>query len=78
VGFIGYGPAWGFTALLGTFPLALYTRYWFERRAAALHDARTFFVLGSRQRLKDGLVSDGEKIASELQALVAELEPRVG
>jgi 1-acyl-sn-glycerol-3-phosphate acyltransferase len=78
VGFFGFGPAWGITALVGTFPLALYTRYWLERRAAALHDVRTFFVLGSRQRLKDGLVADGEKIASELQALVKELEPRVG
>jgi glycerol-3-phosphate O-acyltransferase / dihydroxyacetone phosphate acyltransferase len=72
------GPGWGVAALVGTLPLALYTRYWLERRAAALHDARTFFVLGSRQRLKERLVAEGEVIAAQLQALVKELEPRVG
>src|SRR5262249_52288184 len=72
------GPPWGLAALMGTLPLALYTRYWLERRAAALHDARTFFVLGSRERLKERLVAEGDRIAGELEALVKELQPRVG
>ena len=39
-------------ALVGSLPLALFTRIFYERRAAAIRDARTFLLLGSRARLR--------------------------
>jgi len=72
-----YGvPAAGVT-FVGAIPLALYTRYYFERRSAALHDVRTFFVLGTRKSFKERMVQEGDAIAAELEKLVAELSPRV-
>lgn len=64
-------------ALLGSLPLALYTRIFFERRLAALRDARTFLLLGSRARLRAGLVAEGDALARELEQLVQEFRPRV-
>ncbi len=64
-------------AFVGTLPLALYTRYYYERRSAALHDLRTFFVLGSRRSFKERMGQEGERIAAELAGLAEELRPRV-
>ena len=71
------GPASGLVTLLAVPPLALFTRYYLERRAAAWHDARTFFVLASRQRLKKGLLAEGQALAAEVEGLVKELAPRL-
>lgn len=67
----------GAVACFGTLPLALYTRYYYERRSAALHDARTFFVLGSRRSFKERMGQEGERIAAEIAGLAEELRPRV-
>ena len=72
-----YGPAAGAVAFAGVVPLALFTRYYFERRRVALHDARTFFVLGSRQRFKERMVHEGDRLAAEIAAVADELRPRV-
>jgi glycerol-3-phosphate O-acyltransferase / dihydroxyacetone phosphate acyltransferase len=72
--------AWGPTgfclALFGALPLALYTRYFFERRKAALRDAYTFFTLGSRARLKALLLVEGERLAGEIEKVAVELKER--
>ena len=67
----------GATALVVTLPLALYTRYYYERRSSALHDARTFFVLGSRKRFKQRLADEGERLAAQIEKIAEELGPRV-
>ncbi|MFZ5472123.1 MAG: 1-acyl-sn-glycerol-3-phosphate acyltransferase [Myxococcota bacterium] len=65
-------------ALFGScLPLALFTRYFYERRTAAWHDARTFFLLGSRTSLKARLLAEGERLAREIETLAAELRERV-
>ena len=71
------GWAFGLATLLSVPPLALFTRYYLERRAAAWHDARTFFVLISRRRLKTGLLAEGQALAREVEGLVKELTPRL-
>ncbi len=71
------GLGFGLGALLGVPPLALFTRYFLERRWAALRDARTFFVLLSRKRLKAGLRTEGAVLAQQVEGLVAEFKPRV-
>lgn len=72
---LGFGA--GLAVLLGTLPLALFTRIFLERRASALRDVRTFLVLGSRKRLKGRLVSEGEALAAQIEQLAEELRPRV-
>lgn len=71
------GAAFGLFALLFVPPLALFTRWVLERRVAALRDARTFFVLVSRRRLQARLLAEGRALADSVDALVAELGPRV-
>jgi hypothetical protein len=73
VGGLGFALA----TLLAVPPLALFTRYYLERRAAAWHDARTFFVLLSRRRVKAGLLAEGQSLAAEVEGLVKELAPRL-
>lgn len=72
-----YGAPGFWAALLFSLPLALYTRTFIERRAAAMRDARTFLLLGSRARLRAGLVTEGDALAKELEQLVVEFRPRV-
>lgn len=71
------GLGFGLFALVAVPPLALFTRYYLERRAAALRDARTFFVLASRKRLKARLLAEGQALAAEVEGLVQELQPRL-
>lgn len=73
VGGLGFAIA----TLIAVPPLALFTRYYLERRAAAWHDARTFFVLLSRQRVKAGLLAEGQSLTAEVEGLVKELAPRL-
>lgn len=69
--------AFGLFTLCAIPPLALFTRCYVERRARALHDARTFFVLLSRGRLKTALVEEGQALEAEVEGLVKELSPRL-
>ncbi len=71
------GAGWGAAALAGTVPLALFTRYYLERRAAAWRDARVFFLLVSRRRLQARLKAEGEALAQEIHRLAGEYRPRV-
>lgn len=63
--------------LLAALPLALFTRYFYERRRAALSDLLAFFRLGSRARLREHLIAEGDALADTLQGLVEEYRPRV-
>jgi len=72
-----FGPLYGLVALLGTLPLAFFTRFYLERRVRAWRDARTFFVLLSRSRLHEQLIAQGDSIAQELEQVTKELRPRV-
>jgi len=71
------GPAWAAVMFFGAPPLALFTRWYFERRSAALRDARTFFVFWSRSRLKQRLLAEGEGLSAEINQVAEELRPRV-
>jgi 1-acyl-sn-glycerol-3-phosphate acyltransferase len=71
------GAGFGLFTLVAVPPLALFTRYYFERRTGALRDARTFFVLMSKRGLKARLLAEGQGIAGEVKALADELKPRV-
>ncbi len=68
----------GFTvALLGALPLALFTRYFLERRHAALDDLLTFRRLGNRVQLREHLLFEGERLQEEIQRLADEFLPRI-
>lgn len=56
--------------------LALLTRWYFERRRRAVHDAKIFFTLGRRSTLKQRLLAEGQTLSSEILRLEAELGPR--
>ncbi|MCC6335435.1 MAG: 1-acyl-sn-glycerol-3-phosphate acyltransferase [Myxococcales bacterium] len=65
------------TVLLAALPLALYTRYFYERRKAALGDLIAFFRLGSRSRLRVHLIAEGERLQEEIQRLADEFRPKL-
>jgi glycerol-3-phosphate O-acyltransferase / dihydroxyacetone phosphate acyltransferase len=71
------GAGWGITVLCGCLPLALFTRYFLERRQSALRDALVFLTLGSRARLKARLLAEGELLAAEIEKVAAQYRPRV-
>jgi len=77
LGFWWGGVALGVTALVGTLPLALFTRYFLERRMAALWDVRVFFLLLSRSAVKARLVEEGRALAAQVASVAEELKPRV-
>ncbi len=64
-------------ALLGSMPLALFTRYFLEQRAAAWDDVLAFLRLGNRKLLRQHLLFQGEQLQEEVQRLVVEFKPRV-
>jgi hypothetical protein len=72
---------WGTVGLVvvtvGALPLALFTRYFLERRRAAWRDLVAFLRLGSRPRLRRHLIAEGERLSEEIQRLADELEPKV-
>ena len=70
------GPLAGLLAVVLAAPLALFTRWFVEHWKSALRDIRVFFTLGSRVRLKGLLLSEGERLATELEQLATELGPR--
>lgn len=71
------GPTSGVAALVLVPPLALFTRYYFERRSAALRDARVFFALGRTTWLRAALLAQGEGLAREVTQVADELRARV-
>ncbi|MGQ0504892.1 MAG: 1-acyl-sn-glycerol-3-phosphate acyltransferase [Myxococcaceae bacterium] len=71
------GTAWGVVALVATPPLALFTRYFLERRREAIRDIRVFFTLGQRARLKAGLLVEGDRLAAEVEEVADELQPKL-
>jgi glycerol-3-phosphate O-acyltransferase / dihydroxyacetone phosphate acyltransferase len=77
LGWRAWGPVGAAIAIIGGLPLAFFTRYFLERRRAAIADVITFFVLGSRSRLKARLLVEGEALAAEIEKMVTELRPRV-
>ncbi|MHB8876664.1 MAG: lysophospholipid acyltransferase family protein [Myxococcaceae bacterium] len=72
-----WGTGWGLGVFFGALPLAIFTRYFLERRRANLRDAVTFLVLGNRAKLKARLLAEGETLAAEIETVAAELRPRV-
>lgn len=64
-------------ALIACLPLAAFTRFYFERRTAALRDVRTFFVLISRRAVQARLLNEGQALATEVERLASEFGPRV-
>jgi 1-acyl-sn-glycerol-3-phosphate acyltransferase len=58
-------------------PLALVTRYFLEHWREVARDVSVFFTLGNRASLKARLVSQGEQLAAEIEAVAAELRPRL-
>ncbi len=71
------GPIAGLVTLGAVPALALFTRWYLERRAAAFRDARVFFLFFSRQRLKARLLAEGATLAKQVDAVAEELRPRV-
>ena len=63
--------------LVGSLPLAIFTRYFLERRHAALNDSVAFFKLGNRSRLRAHLLAEGERLQEEIQRTVDELMPKL-
>lgn len=60
-----------------TLPLALFTRYFYERRREAVADALTFLRLRSRAKLREQVRADGEALAAQIEAIAVEIGPRV-
>ncbi|MCP3164420.1 lysophospholipid acyltransferase family protein [Myxococcus qinghaiensis] len=58
-------------------PLALFTLYFAERWDVLKRDIDVFFTLGNRARLKALLLSDGERLAAEVERLAEEYRPKV-
>lgn len=71
------GMAWAVVILVGAIPLAVFTRYFLERRKIALHDMQVFFTLGSRERLRTMLLAEGERLAQEIEETALQYRPRV-
>jgi 1-acyl-sn-glycerol-3-phosphate acyltransferase len=67
----------GVATLVLTPALALFTRWYLERRLAAFRDARVFFLFFSRSRLKQRLVAEGAELARAIDAVAQEYRPRV-
>lgn len=71
------GAPLGLPVLLGVPPLALFTLYFSDRWQVLLHDVSVFFTLGSRRRLKARLLTEGERLAAEVEQLAGEYQPRL-
>lgn len=63
--------------MVGALPLAMFTRYFLERRRAAWNDLVAFMRLGSRSRLRQHLITEGDRLSEEIQRLADELRPKV-
>lgn len=63
--------------LFGALPLALFTRYFVERRRAAFHDLFAFFKIGDRRKLRDYLITEGDRLQDEIQRAYEELKSKL-
>lgn len=71
------GAAWAVLTFVAVPPLALFTLYFAERWDVLKRDIDVFFTLGNRVRLKALLLSDGERLAAEVERLAEEYRPKV-
>nr|WP_217442208.1 MULTISPECIES: lysophospholipid acyltransferase family protein [unclassified Myxococcus] len=71
------GTFWALPTFLIVPPLALFTLYFAERWDVLRRDIDVFFTLGNRARLKALLLSDGERLAAEVERLAEEYRPKV-
>ena len=77
VGYSYYGVLGGVLTFAAALPLAMFTRYFFERWKVAIRDIQIFFTLGFRGRLKERLLAEGERLASEVDRVADEYRPRL-
>ncbi len=83
VALVSGATAWlaGIPAALGVLaaalPLAGFTAYFFGRLADVRQDVAVFFSLGSRRRLKSGLLAEGERLRADVEGLADEYRARV-
>lgn len=71
------GPGWALGVFALAVPLALFSRYFLTRWSELRRDVAVFLALVHRGRVKARLRAQGEALAAELDALVAEYGPRV-
>ncbi|XXF76616.1 lysophospholipid acyltransferase family protein [Myxococcaceae bacterium GXIMD 01537] len=71
------GAVWALVALLGVPVLGLFTLYFSEHELGVLHDTGVFLTLGSRARLKARLLTESERLSTELEKLAGEYQPRL-
>ncbi|MFY2561384.1 lysophospholipid acyltransferase family protein [Corallococcus terminator] len=71
------GAVWAGLTFVAVPPLALFTLYFAERWDVLKRDIVVFFTLGNRARLKALLLSDGERLAAEVERLAEEYRPKV-
>jgi hypothetical protein len=90
---LGLGPPWvaacavaagwvlgvpvGLAVVLASVPLAGFTGYFLAHASEVRRDVAVFFTLGSRARLKAGLLREGEALRAEVESLAGEYRPRV-
>lgn len=72
-----FGTWGGISALLGLLPLAVFTRYFLEHWKRVLQDVQTFFVLGSRARLRERLLRRGDILARDIEGVANKLRHRL-
>lgn len=72
-----WGTAGMVVVMVGALPLAMFTRYFLERRRAAWNDLIAFVRVGSRSRLREHLIAEGDRLSEEIQRLADELRPKV-
>lgn len=72
---------WGLTGLVivlvSALPLALFTRYFLERRRSAFGDVVMFLRLGSKKNARMHLLTEGERLQEEIQRLAEEFKPKL-
>ncbi len=71
--FFLFGGFSGLGAFFAVPALALFTLVFYERRAAALSNVRTFLTLASQRALRTRLVDEGESLATEIVRLAKKL-----
>jgi len=62
-----FGAGWATLAVVAALPLALFTRYFLERRADAWRDAQVFFALVRRSRLKRLLAAEAQELSLRIE-----------
>ncbi len=71
-----FGTGWAVAAVIAALPLALFTRYFLERRAEAWRDTKVFFALVRRRRLKRLLHAEAEELSLRIEQAAERLRVR--